>query len=90
MSTRNIRTPAADLHLVCDVCGRTLLRGERSHPYLEGGERRTVCELCTSRAQLAQLIALGVQPYRPRVVAQVDLVAVPAQLPGEHNPDGPR
>lgn len=35
----------------CDVCGRTLLRGERSHPYLEGTERRTVCELCTSRAQ---------------------------------------
>jgi hypothetical protein len=32
------------------VCGRTLLRGERADTYLHGGARRTVCELCTSRA----------------------------------------
>jgi hypothetical protein len=35
---------------VCDVCGRTLLRGERAHAYLDGAARRSVCELCTSRA----------------------------------------
>ena len=40
-----------DQHATCDVCGRTLLRGERSHPFLEGLDRRTVCELCTGRAQ---------------------------------------
>ena len=40
-----------DQHATCDVCGRTLLRGERSHPFLEGMDRRTVCELCTMRAQ---------------------------------------
>ena len=34
----------------CDVCGRTLLRGERAEPFLDGGTRKTVCELCTSRA----------------------------------------
>jgi hypothetical protein len=32
------------------VCGRTLLRGERAEIYLSGGTRRSVCELCTSRA----------------------------------------
>jgi hypothetical protein len=62
VSTRNIRTPAADLTVGCDVCGRTLLRGERSHPYLEGGERRTVCELCTSRAQHEGWIREGTVP----------------------------
>jgi hypothetical protein len=34
----------------CDVCGRTLLRGERAETYVNGAERHTVCELCTSRA----------------------------------------
>jgi hypothetical protein len=34
----------------CDVCGRTLLRGERHDVFLHGGSRRTVCELCTARA----------------------------------------
>ncbi len=32
------------------MCGRTLLRGERAEIYLSGGARRSVCELCTSRA----------------------------------------
>jgi hypothetical protein len=34
----------------CDVCGRTLLRGEQADVFLHGGARRTVCELCTQRA----------------------------------------
>jgi hypothetical protein len=36
--------------VTCAVCGRTLLRGEHAEVYLEGGERRQVCELCTARA----------------------------------------
>lgn len=37
--------------LSCDVCGRTILKGERTEPYLApGGQRKLVCELCTSRA----------------------------------------
>jgi len=45
---RDIKTNYADV--VCDVCGRTLLRGERAEPFLAGGQRRLVCELCTVRA----------------------------------------
>lgn len=44
----------------CDVCGRTLLRGERSEPFLAGGSRRLVCELCTQRATHEGWIREGV------------------------------
>jgi len=47
--TRDIRTNQQDIS--CDVCGRTLLRGERAEPFLAGGSRRQVCDLCTARAQ---------------------------------------
>jgi hypothetical protein len=47
--TRDIRTNQSDI--ACDICGRTLLRGEFAEDYLAGGERRQVCELCTARAQ---------------------------------------
>ena len=47
--TRDIRTNQLDA--ACDVCGRTLLRGEHAEHFLAGGERRRVCDLCTARAQ---------------------------------------
>jgi hypothetical protein len=46
--TRDIRTNQVDVS--CDVCGRTLLRGESAEGFLAGGHRRQVCELCTARA----------------------------------------
>ncbi|MBE2314848.1 hypothetical protein DVA67_002585 [Solirubrobacter sp. CPCC 204708] len=47
--TRDIRTNQLDV--ACDICGRTLLRGEHPEHYLAGGERKTVCDLCITRAQ---------------------------------------
>jgi hypothetical protein len=36
----------------CDVCGRSMLKGEKVTPYLTAsGERRHVCELCRARAE---------------------------------------
>jgi len=55
--TREIQTNQLDLS--CDVCGRTLLRGERAEPFLAGGARRQVCELCTTRAQAEGWIREG-------------------------------
>ena len=46
--TTDIRTNQTDV--ACDICGRTLLRGEAAVPFLAGGQRRQVCELCTARA----------------------------------------
>jgi hypothetical protein len=47
-ATRAIVTLQPDV--ICDVCGRRLLRGEHPDAFLAGGERRLVCELCVPRA----------------------------------------
>jgi hypothetical protein len=41
-------------NVACDVCGRTILKGERTESYLApGGQRNVVCELCFVRAEHA-------------------------------------
>jgi hypothetical protein len=58
--------------VACDVCGRTLLRGEHADPFIAGGARRMVCELCIARAANEGWIregadnALGVRRTGPR------------------------
>ena len=58
MTPRQIATNQAVLQ--CDVCGRTLLRGEQPAIFLAGGSRRNVCELCTPRAAHEGWIREGV------------------------------
>ncbi|MGI9100038.1 MAG: hypothetical protein ACR2H2_16355 [Solirubrobacteraceae bacterium] len=48
MTRKSITTARAAV--ACDVCGRTLLRGEHADPFIANGSRRMVCELCTARA----------------------------------------
>ena len=48
MTKKSITTSHAAV--ACDVCGRTLLRGEQADVFITGGSRRMVCELCTARA----------------------------------------
>jgi hypothetical protein len=48
MAAKTIVTSHPDV--ACDVCGRRLLRGEQPDTFLGGGQRRLVCELCTTRA----------------------------------------
>ncbi len=48
MTRKSITTSHAAV--ACDVCGRTLLRGENADVFIVGGSRRMVCELCTARA----------------------------------------
>jgi hypothetical protein len=41
----------------CSVCGRTILKGERTRTYLTpDGEKRIVCELCRSRAEALEWV----------------------------------
>src|SRR3954449_6005670 len=52
--------------VACDICGRTILKGERTEAFLApGGRRRTVCELCAPRADHEGWIRESAQADRP-------------------------
>jgi hypothetical protein len=69
MSTKDIRPSHA--YLPCDICGRTLLRGERIEVFISGGNRHQVCELCKPRALQEGWLREGSVPdYERTVVSQ--------------------
>ncbi len=70
MSTRAIRTSTQQE--ACDVCGRTLLRGERAEIYLSGGARHSVCALCTARALHGGWVREGELPEHDDASARID------------------
>lgn len=65
---KELRTNQDDVQ--CEVCGRTILKGERPETFLApGGLRKLVCELCTTRADQEGWIresAHGDMPVTPR------------------------
>jgi hypothetical protein len=48
MATRRLQT--SHQPVTCQICGRSLLRGERPASFRSAAEIHTVCELCTVRA----------------------------------------
>jgi hypothetical protein len=58
--------PSTDEPTACDVCHRTMLKGEWAEPYLTPSrERRHVCELCAPRAQHEGWIRESAAPHAP-------------------------
>jgi hypothetical protein len=52
--------------VACEICGRTILKGERTETFLApGGRRHTVCELCVPRAEHEGWIRESAQNDRP-------------------------
>ena len=58
--------PMTEDHVSCEVCHRTMLKGERAEPYLTPSrERRLVCQLCAPRAQQEGWIREAAAPEMP-------------------------
>src|ERR1700722_4168199 len=93
MATRAIVT--SHPVVACDVCGRSLLRGENPDVFLAGGQRRTVCELCIPRAAAegwlreADNHAASVRPPRSRragsLLGRLRQLREPTQRPLRRN-----
>ena len=62
----NRQLKATTEQTTCDVCGRTMLKGESTEPYLAPSrERKLVCQLCAPRAQQEGWIRESASPTTP-------------------------
>jgi hypothetical protein len=60
------RLPQIEEQTTCDVCHRTMLKGEWAEPYLTPSrERRLVCQLCAPHAQREAWIRESAAPNAP-------------------------
>jgi hypothetical protein len=60
------RLPQIEEHTACEVCHRTMLKGEWAEPYLTPSrERKLVCQLCAPRAQREGWIRESAAPEAP-------------------------
>ena len=58
--------PMSEENVSCEVCHRTMLKGEQAEPYLTPSrERRLVCQLCAPRAQHEGWIREAAAPEMP-------------------------
>jgi hypothetical protein len=73
----------------CEVCGRTILKGERTEPYLApGGQRHVVCDLCRARADHAGWIRESAHGDLPTRAARPESRGALRGLLRRRRPDG--
>jgi hypothetical protein len=94
MSVR--RLPNIENRQACDVCGRTMLKGEDAEPYLTPSrERKMVCQLCGARAQQEGWIREAAAPETPARPQRTDdrrrllRFGRRREQPGREHPAGP-
>ena len=57
----------------CDVCGRTILKGEHAEWYLApGGHRRQVCDLCAVADQIDHVCQLAGSSLHAAIGSDLD------------------
>jgi hypothetical protein len=72
MATRTRTIVTSQPGICCDICERTLLRGEQHDTFIAAGRRLTVCELCAPTAladgwtRESEVEAATLPPARPR------------------------
>lgn len=74
--------------VVCDVCQRSLLRGEYPVSYYDGDQVRAVCDLCTTRAHRHGWIREGTDVAQLAPAAHAERArSLVARLRGRREPD---